>query len=502
MPRVVETTIGAGKNYPDWVTWNAAVNTDYGGDLRNAVVDGITGVIAHGMGTGLLDVSASQVISGSLANRDCYKWLSADRGESVWDLLSDGTPLRGELPGAGIRPAFNGGRAWYLQEAFTLFEKLTWISPRGAGKNWDYGLMLSVTGADATVRDVYLSHFNYTQGTTEGHVIIEGARSKLINTLAVYEGPADGGIMLCINGNNGGDSAAPTVINFHGVRPSDRTSTNYKALRRNGTTSSHKMRLRSSTFFGVGALWYTANTTSAAFTSDSDYNGTNRPAGSTDYVDKLPGANSKYEADIPAPGTWSTAGKVYVNTTVAAADWRLATGSPLDNVTGAEVNSGFPNPDHSGASFTGEIPQLRNGTGNWDARGQARSASAPSLHALELTSTNEQTGTAVAVALSLGSNSGGGLRVRVGPFYDENDDLVDGVTGLAWVLLDRPVPSADAQVIAGSPEGSPNGTITNGYFEVAVSGVALDDDLYFAITNTSGAGDTAWDGWQGPVAVI
>lgn len=502
MPRVVETTVGAGKNYPDWVTWNAAVNTDYAGNLTTAVVSGVTGVIAHGMGTGLLDVAANQVISGCTANRDCYKWISPDRAQGVWDLLENGTPLRGELPGAGIRPSTNGTRAWYLNEQFTLFEKMTWIGARGVSKNWDCGLMLSITGADVTARDLYLSHHNYTQGTTDGLIIAEGARSKLINCHAVYEGPADGGIMLSINGNIGGDSAAPTVINFTGVRPSDRISTNWKALKRNGATSSHKMRLRSSTFFGAGALWYTVNTTSAAFTSDSDYNATNLAAGSTDYVDTLPGANSKYQANIPGPGTWDTAGKVYVNTTVAAADWRPATGSPLDNITGAEVNSGFPNPDHSGASFTGEIPQLRNGTGNWDARGQTRSPTAPTLGALELTNANEQTGTSVAVAFALGSNSGGALRVRVGPFYDDTDTLIDGLTGLAWMIIDRPVPSADATVLAGSPDGAPNGAIDNGYFDVALSGASLDDDLYLCITNTSGAGDAAWDGWQGPVVVI
>jgi len=496
MATVVEYTVGAGKNYADYVAWNADMNAIYGGDLTAG-----GGFIVKGKGTGLVDMSTGVNVSGCVSSADCYKWLCADRLVSVWDLNPVGTPLRGELPGAGIHHTVNTNSRWLLNEDHILFEKLTWMGNR-TGLTSPSGVM-SIAGDDVTVRDVYMRQANSSAlSNTGGQLVIAGLRAKVINTHISFEGSNATLLAVEFGGDATNDDDAPTLIACSFVRPSDRTiNTSTRALKRNGISGGgRKMRMIACTFYGFGELWYTGGTGAATFTSDSNYNATNLAAGSTPYVDLLPGADCKYGGDIIGPGDWTTAGKVYVNTTLAAGDWAPVSGGVFDNVVGAAVITGFPNPNPTSNPVNG--PELREGTGGRDARGNVRSASAPTLGALEASSDNEITGTSTGFAFATGSNSGGSLRVRVGPFYDENDDLIVSKTGIKWWFIDAEVPGdRDAPI----GDGGVNGVIgADSYLDIAITRTTLEqgDWGYLVASDPSGSGDTQWDGYNGPAQLI
>jgi len=383
MGSVVTSSIGVlgapyNRQYSDPSSWDVAVDAAYSNNLTTALSG--AGVIPKGEvyddGGARIQISTIQVIGGSTANANCFKWL-APASARGWHVNLGANRLAGVVPGSGLSQNSNGTSSLWVTDAHSLIEGLV-LDTISSG-SYNTRTRLDLLGANAVARNMIIEARTTNNATYL--VNMEGDNSALINSFVIYRGTGtvENAIRLSVGAGKTAYILASTI-----VRSSDLSAGGAAFERVTGQSGTAVV--RSCAIFGWNAI---ATGTGPTFDgTNSGYNATNLTSG-------LPGTTGNlHGGSLPSP--WGTAGSIFENTTAANGDWRLAAGSPLAGV-GARITA----PQNPAGSDGSGNPVVRSGTGDLDGALRARSTSTPSIGAWE------------------GASSGGSFLLLAANHYDD-----------------------------------------------------------------------------------
>jgi len=383
MGSVVTSSIGVlgapyNRQYSDPSSWDVAVDTAYSNNLVTALSG--AGVIpkgeVHDDGGVRIAINSIQVMGGSTASVDCFKWLAPASGRAWYSNLT-GNPLSSLTPGAGFYSNGNGNPSIYLSDNYSLIEGMV-LTTLNSGSVINPS-RLEVWGVGAVARNMIIEARTTANATYM--VNLDGNGSALLNSFLIYRGTGtvERAIRLTLASGETAYVLANTI-----VRASDLSAGGTVFEKVSGQTGTAVV--RGNAIFGWNAM---ETGTGATFdATNSGYNATNLTSG-------LPGTTGNlHGGSLPSP--WGTAGSIFENTTAANGDWRLASGSPLAGV-GARITS----PSNPAGSDGSGNPIVRTGTGDLDGALRARSTSTPSIGAWE------------------GASSGGSFLLLAAHHYDD-----------------------------------------------------------------------------------